>query len=297
MFLCEIGEVASTTDLVPYNELVESRFYREWAQPQGWVDSVQAMIDKSVDSYAHVSVLRNKESGMVDDAARERMRLIVPHIRRAVLVGRLVDQRTAEAATFGDALDGIVAGLFFVDGNGRIVHANASGQTMLADGAAVLRTAGGKLAPNDAAAEQTLSDIFSAAGSGDAVLGARGVAVPLSARDGVPYIAHVLPLTSGTRRRAGANYASVAAVFMQRAALDESSPQGVIAKLFRLTPMELRVLFAIVRIGGVPDVAVALGIAESTVKTHLRRLFAKTGTDRQADLVKLVAGYTSPLVI
>jgi hypothetical protein len=40
-----------------------------------------------------------------------------------------------------------------------------------------------------------------------------------------------------------------------------------------------------------------MGISVSTVKTHLRRLFAKTGTDRQADLVKLVAGYANPLFV
>ena len=39
-----------------------------------------------------------------------------------------------------------------------------------------------------------------------------------------------------------------------------------------------------------------LGVAETTVKTHLHRVFAKTGTSRQADLVRLVAGYASPLV-
>ena len=39
-----------------------------------------------------------------------------------------------------------------------------------------------------------------------------------------------------------------------------------------------------------------LGLSEATVRTHLRRLYAKTGTSRQADLVKLVAGYANPLV-
>jgi DNA-binding CsgD family transcriptional regulator len=39
-----------------------------------------------------------------------------------------------------------------------------------------------------------------------------------------------------------------------------------------------------------------LGIAESTVKTQLHRLFAKTGSKRQAELVKLIAAYASPLV-
>ncbi len=64
-----------------------------------------------------------------------------------------------------------------------------------------------------------------------------------------------------------------------------------------MTPTELRVLLAIVEVGGIPEVAVALGVADSTVKTHVGRLFEKTGASRQADLVKLVAGYSTPLVV
>jgi DNA-binding CsgD family transcriptional regulator len=51
----------------------------------------------------------------------------------------------------------------------------------------------------------------------------------------------------------------------------------------------------IVQIGGVPEIAPVLDIAEATAKTHLQRVFEKTGAKRQADLVKLVAGYMSPL--
>jgi len=109
-------------------------------------------------------------------------------------------------------------------------------------------------------------------------------------------VAHVLPLTSGARRRAGASYAAVAAVFVHKAALDAPSPQEVIGRHYKLTPTELRVLLAIVEVGGVPEVAETLGIAESTVRTHLLRLFAKSGAKRQADLVKLVASYVNPLV-
>jgi len=295
MFLREVGEVVSTTDLVPYSEFLETRFYKEWARPQGLIDQVQANLDKTTTSFVHLSFWRNSASGMVDEMTRDRMRLIVPHMRRAVLVGHLVDHRTAEAATFGDALDGIGAGLFFVDAGGGIVHANASGHVMLAEGT-LLRASNGKLVPNDPDAEQGFSEIFSMAEGGDAAVGTRGVAVPLAARDGEHYVAHVLPLTAGVRRRAGAAYAAVAAVFVHRAELDVPSPQAVIAKFYKLTPTELRVLFAIVQVGGVPQVSEAMGISESTVKTHLRRLFAKTGTDRQADLVKLVAAYANPLV-
>ena len=83
---------------------------------------------------------------------------------------------------------------------------------------------------------------------------------------------------------------------MRKAGLDLPTPPEVILREFGLTPAELRVLFAIVEIGGVPEAAAVLGISEPTVKTHLKHLFEKTGTHRQADLVKLVAGFSNPLL-
>ena len=77
--------------------------------------------------------------------------------------------------------------------------------------------------------------------------------------------------------------------------MDFAAPPEAVARQYRLTPMEVRVLLAIVEIGGVPEVADALGIAETTVKTHLARLFEKTGARRQVDLAKLLAGFATPL--
>ncbi len=229
-----------------------------------------------------------------DDGARGRMQLIIPHLRRAVLVGNAVDLRATEVATFADTLDGIGAGMFLVDESGRIAHSNTAGRALLAAGD-ILRAAGDRLAAVDTQADETLLDIFKTAGNGDAAIGTKGVAVPMSARNGEHHVAHVLPLTSGARRRAGTAYAAIAAVFVHKAALATPSPPEVIAKAYSLTPSELRVLLAIVEVGGVPETAAALGIAETTVKFHLRRLFEKTGAKRQADLVKLVAGFANPM--
>jgi DNA-binding CsgD family transcriptional regulator len=295
MLLRDVGDVASTTDLLPHGELLKTSFYREWLQPQGFVDMLQASLDKSPTDVVHLSFMRHGESGMFDNATRDRLRLIIPHMRRAVQVGELVDRTTAQAATFGDALDGIHAGLFLVDAGGQIVHANASGQAMLAQGV-LLRGHGDKLTAHDANAAEGLHAVFSAVVRDRAEVGARGGAVPLVGRNGEHYIAHVLSLSPGARRQVGLDDSAVAAVFVQKASLELPSPQAVIAKLYKLTPTELRVLSGIVQVGGVPEVALAMGISASTVKTHLRRLFAKTGTDRQADLVKLVAGYANPLV-
>jgi DNA-binding NarL/FixJ family response regulator len=109
------------------------------------------------------------------------------------------------------------------------------------------------------------------------------------------WVAHILPLTSGARQRAGIAYAAVAAVFVRKATLDTPSSLETIAKLYRLTPSELRVFAAIVEVGGIAAVAEALGISEATVKTHLQSLFEKTGLRRQTDLMKLFASHADPL--
>ena len=293
-FVLDIGHVFSSSTLMPHDEFMQSRFYKEWVQPQGWYDNVCVYLDKSSEGHAACVVFRNEREGMADDAARERMGLLVPHLRRAVLIGNVIDFKTAQAATFADAVDGLSSGVVFVDSSSRVTHANAAGRAMIAEGN-VLRGPHGRLVASDPDADRALRDIFLTAGNGDATVGIKGVAVPLVARDGEQYVVHVLPLASGARRSAGLSYAAVAALFVQKAALATNSPPEAIAKTFRLTPMELRILLAIVEVGGVPEVSEALGIAETTVKTHLSRVFQKTGTRRQVDLAKLVAGYTSPL--
>src|SRR5215510_12159761 len=171
LLLRDVGEVASTTDLVPYSDYVESRFYKEWVKPQGFVDSWHAILEKSATTSVHLIFWRRGKTGIEGDATRDRMRLIVPHLRRAVVISNLVDHGKAEAALFGDTLDGIAAGLFLVDASGRILHANASGQTLLARGS-VLRAYGGKLVSQDASAEQELYRVLDAVGGGDVVAGA-----------------------------------------------------------------------------------------------------------------------------
>ncbi len=290
-----VGDIISTKDFISYEEFLETRFYVEWGRPQSLVDSASAVLEKSATDVAMFTVFRHRRDGLVNDETRRRMQLLTPHVRRAVLIGGLLDHKKSEAAQLADTFDGLSAGMFLVDGSGRIVHANAAGHVMIKR-ARVLGAQGGRLIFNDPETDQTLADTFATAGNGDAAIGIKGVAVPIIARDDEHHVAHVLPLTSGVRRRAGTSYAAVAALFVHKTALNTPSPAEAIAKAYKLTPTELRVLLAIVEVGGVPEVADAIGIAETTVKTHLGRVYNKTGATRQADLVKLVAGFSSPLV-
>jgi DNA-binding CsgD family transcriptional regulator/PAS domain-containing protein len=291
----ERGRVASVADLMPFDDYLDGRFYREWAKPQGWLDSANAVIEQSGTSSTLLRVVTTKTRGPVDDEMRRRMAQVVPHVRRATLVGKAMDLKHAEAAMLAETLDGLSAALLLVDAKGRIVHANGAASDLLAMDD-VLRSICGQLATRDACINQKLKQIFAVAGQGDAALGVSGTALALTAHDGSRYLAHVLPLSSGERRRAGTQYKAVAAVFVRKADLDLPSSAEVLSRTYKLTPTELRVLHAVFDEGGVPEVAQSLGVAETTVKFHLGNIYAKTGANRQTALVKLVASFTNPLL-
>jgi DNA-binding CsgD family transcriptional regulator len=292
--LADVEQPVAVADLMPYQEFLETRFYKEWARPQGVVDFVSAVLDKSVTSVALFGVFRCEPDGIADDEARRRMRLIVPHIRRAVLIGNVLTLNTTETMAFVDTLSGLAAGVFLVDRNAGIVFANRSGQIMLDQARIVCRNNRG-LTTVDPRIAATLQNVIASAREGDAAVGVDGIAIRLSAPPEEPWLAHILPLTSGIRQQAGITYSAVAAVFVHKASLAIPSSIETISKLYKLTPSELRVLAALSEVGRISAVAESVGISEATVKTHLQNLFAKTGTNRQIDLVKLVAAHASPL--
>jgi DNA-binding CsgD family transcriptional regulator len=74
-------------------------------------------------------------------------------------------------------------------------------------------------------------------------------------------------------------------------------PVEALAALYDLTPTEARVMVEIASGKNRAATALALGIADSTVKTHLARVFEKTGTSEQPELAKLVASLTPPVVV
>src|SRR5262249_12207172 len=174
----DVGEVVSIADILPHEEFRESLFYKEWAKPQGWIDAASAVLEKSATSYAAFSVIRHERDGLVDEGARERMMLLVPHVRRAVLIGKVIELHKAEASTLAATLDGLTAGMFLVDQTGRIVHANASGHVMVGEGEFV-RASRGRLVATDPQANQVLQEIFASAACGDEAVGVKGISVPL----------------------------------------------------------------------------------------------------------------------
>ena len=84
----------------------------------------------------------------------------------------------------------------------------------------------------------------------------------------------------------------MAAIFLSDPDRPGTSTAAVLRELFGLTVAEVAVQIG--RGEGLRAAADRLSIVESTVRTHLARIFGKTGTSRQAELVRLLMGYERP---
>ncbi|MBW7967936.1 helix-turn-helix transcriptional regulator [Bradyrhizobium sp. BR 10289] len=287
------GRIVSIPELVNFYEYRRGRFYQEWMKPQGCSDAANVVLDTS---NASCPVMMTVLSGrrMVDPAMKQRLSLIVPHASRALLINRAIDSQLTLATALADVLDNLASGIFLLDASCRLVHANSAGYALLAADD-VVRSVAGQLVTCSPEANQTLREAF-ATGSEMALFAARDRALPLLSPTGEHYVAHLLPLSSVLRNGGERVTDAAGALLLRKVSLGGPSYGELIARTFDLTPAELRVFLAIVEVGGVPETAAALGIAETTAKTHLHRVFAKTGVSRQADLVKLAAGFANPLI-
>jgi len=138
---------------------------------------------------------------------------------------------------------------------------------------------------------RALSD-QAASGSGE-ISSVHSIAMP--SEDGKGLIATILPVGDGQRSDLLSPWSAAWAVFVQEPGIVPQIPGEAFARLYGLTGGELRTVLAIAPGLGVSEASDLLGLSEGTVRSHLHRVFEKTGTTRQAELIKLLASASAPI--
>lgn len=288
-----LGKLIVLSRLRDRSEWENHRLYRGWSRQLGVHDVLAIGLAHDPTMVGSLAFLRLDSAGDIGDVEIGAAWLLIPHLRRAVAISKLLDVKSVVAATFETALDTLAVAVILTDADLRIVHANAAAQAMLASRDPI-RTDRGRLALRPSGVGVALGMAVRQAANNEAAIGKRGF-IPAPSANGAPYVLHVLPLNHG-ELRPGLAPSAVAAIFVAPAVSPMPAPNDALAALFDLTPAEAHV-FALIAEGETQaEIASALDIEIGTVKTHLLHIFAKTGTHRQADLVRLAASIALPLL-
>jgi DNA-binding CsgD family transcriptional regulator/PAS domain-containing protein len=268
---------------------MENGYFREWGRPHGLVDQVAIGLARDPTAIANIS-FGIHESTIVTPTMMDELRILAPHLRRAAIIARILENSQTRAATLEAALDATQAGAILVRGDMGIVHANQSAEAMLRQGDPI-RAAKGRLRLAEEIVPGHLEAAVQAAANGAAAIGRRGIGIPARRDDGSPLVTHVMPLEG----RQGQALDADAVVFVADSGGAEPAPGQSLELLFGLTPAEARAFELVVSGRPSGSIAQAMGVAESTLRTHLLRVFDKTGRHSRAALVQLARELELPV--
>ncbi len=283
-----MDKIVTDEMLVTPEEQGKSGFYLEWLGALDIFHMVGAAF--TVGEGGEVGILgihRPATAPAYDTFDQQRAALLLPHLARAVQLGRQLARASLAQMAALDALDRLDTGVLVLDRHGRIVHATAPAEEALRDNSDL-----GVLHGRFYLRDPLLQDRFALA-LRDALAAAAGrppgrapSALAIARAGRLPFTLSVSPLRPQWSR--GFDPGPMALVFLK----DPERPAlhlDKLRELFGLTPTEA-VIAADLGAGRSPeDIAVRHHIGIGTVRWHLKSILAKTGTVRQAETVALLA--------
>jgi DNA-binding CsgD family transcriptional regulator len=267
--------------------------YEEWVKPQRILDIAELVLDATDSHAATLAFATHDEDGPLTSDNLRRFELLYPHVRRSILISRVLKMHRRGEAELSAVVDGLAAGVFILTGQARLLRSNGAGAAMLR-ACSLVAASGDTLRLKDPKADRALRDALRGAAKASSGTAGSGASIPLKNAAGRDFVAHVLPLSLSAAEGELQAPGGEVAVFVAETQPDLEQALKTFANAFGLTAAESRVARALAEIGSTPMVASALGVTVATVRSHLQRLYQKTGARRQAEIVSQLQGLASP---
>lgn len=284
--LHDLGRAALSGEVLQDGELQRSPYYSQFLARYGDLfHGVGGVFPIADESHAHIWLMRPRGQ-LFDEAERSGLDLFLTHARSALRQRRWLLQMARERDAALAWMDCWSDATFVLDAQGGLVIANLMAERLLRSGE-LLALRNGRLRPARHSEPDWLSPVLAALAiegrsRGEAT---RCVALPRRGGHSLHAVLTTLPDPPGRSREGQLRIALVLRDLQQ--ALPSFDP-GQLRDLFGFTAAEARVANALLSGRTVEDIASAGQVRRDTVRAHVKRMLAKTGTRRQSDLQKLL---------
>ena len=279
------SRLVHVTDLYTGEELKTSAAYNEALARGHAQNSISVRLDGPRGSRIIWVVNDPLDGDGWSSAQLDLIRRLLPHIRQTVHIQQALADADALGASFAKLLETTGLGIIQLDGRGRIVAANDRARDLLRTGDGLFDKGGylhARTWEDNANLQGLLTRAlprFGGQGAGGSTMVRRSSALP-------PLVLHVNPV--GRRETDFHLWPVAALVLVADPASHTRIDPAVAAAALGLTGMESRVAVLLAEGMSVREVAAATGRGESTIRSHVKHMFAKHELSRQAELVRLV---------
>lgn len=283
------GEVISAEDLLGKDEWLKSPMYEEYLKPLEIRHLLGADIVTEDGIECRFRVTRLPEGKKFSDKDKELVRILLPHLRRAIELHAKLDYLECEKELFAGAMNRLLLGMISLDHEGNILDMNPEAERILDEKDGIQLTPKGLRAEKREENQdlQRLLDEAIAGGRSDegpAVAEAMSITRQFD-RSRLGIVVRTIPLG----RWSESSKRPAAVVFLRDPDYNSGQPlQDVVQRVFGLTRMESALAVLLAKGHTLDEAAEQLNVRRNTARTHLRSIFGKTGVSRQTMLVRLL---------
>ncbi len=287
------GQCFTGAELVPNLELARTAFYRNWLRPQHLHHCILAVMSRRAGSASFLLLLRPLERTPFDAGDTRWLASLLPDLRCAYELGIRYAANRSRADIMRDVLESLPEAIFVVDRDGYPIFANGGGELLLNKRDGLTLAAGALSAASGQETRQLRQLLHTVAGCGTEQPTA-GKEMLLSRPSGAPpLIVRIAPVAHSLIDDGG-RASAVALAFVRQ--IDSLDVVHRLCGYYHMTPAEGRLAALILQGHSLLEAASELHITKNTARTHMKRIYLKTATHRQVDLVRLLASADLPPV-
>ena len=276
------GRVNLGEEQCPRPLLERSEFYNDYLLRIGGEYSMGAVIAREKNQAPTLTALRGRGKHQFGEAEREIARFLLPHLGRAWTVLQRLELLSAGESV----LDTLPLGVVYLKADARAIYWNrAADEIFRGNDGLCLRN--GVLSAEDLRADAQLRKAVHDALSPGRPPGPASVAIPRVSL-GRDYQVVAAPIRGRSRQFVGTPQPLVV-VLITDPQRQKPASAGLLMQMYKLTPKEAALAAKLSEAKPVEQAAEELAITYETARTHLRRIFSKTGTSRQTELLLLMA--------
>jgi DNA-binding CsgD family transcriptional regulator len=276
---------AGTDDEACVREVMEaSETFQKFYAPRNCIYGMGGVILVTAAGNSMITAVRGAEEGPFGEPELEIVRALMPHLRRAALLHGEFGSMRDQLAIFTGHLDRYPHGFLVADAERRVLYSNTAAREIARSGDG-LAIEDGRIVATPSRQRSAFDEVVSAVTTeGGRVV--RRFEIPRPSRKR-SYRLILMRFESSGTIPLGVSVPAVSIIV-----IDSESPADLDITLLRetysLTPAEAAVASALTRGRNVGEIAAESQTSVETVRTHVKRLLSKTGTDRQGELIALI---------
>ena len=259
---------------------VDHVFYREFLLPRGIREAALLPIAEPGGMRAWLTLARS-EGAFADDELKA-IESLTPHFSSALHIFATLKNAQLERDVYQEAVESAAIGTILLDEPGHVVRIDAAAARILNRNSAI-SVDRGRLRAKSRAVDALLQETIAAASHN-----AGGTSFSRALRVDDEGQLSVLVRGIAPDSVPALEKATAAVVYLTDSRFASTATVQRLSDLFKLSPAEAALALQLARGRTLTEAAVALNLSEQTARTYSKHVFSKTGTHRQAELVRLI---------